>query len=366
MAEERNESGSRTEEPTARRLAEARRQGDVPKSMEAPAFLALAATAMVLVGMGGAISRDIASKLQVFVERPDAFDMSSAGLVKVLGMALQAAAPAGVVMLAAMVAAVAGNLVQTGLIWAPSKLTPDPGKISPMAGFARLFGPDGLVHFLKSVAKMLAVGCTAWMVLQPRAATLVMLGRLDPVAILPLAAQWLQALGVGVLIVFGVLALADFLWQRQRFTQKMRMSREELKEDTKESEGDPLVKAKLRQKRMAASKRRIIQSVPKATLVVMNPTHYAVALRYVRGETPAPVCVAKGIDALALKIKEVALAHDIAVIEDPPLARALYATMEIDETIPREHFEAVAKIVGMILGVSRRRAAANAPRPGRL
>ena len=366
MAEERNESSSRTEEPTARRLAEARRQGDVPKSMEPPAFLALAATAAMLVGMGGMISRDMAARLQVFIARPDTFDMSGAGLVKVLGMALQAAAPAGLIMLAAMAAGVAGNLLQTGLIWAPSKLAPDPSKISPMNGFTRLFGPDGLVNFLKSVTKLLAVGCSAWMVLQPRVATLAVLGRLDPVAILPLAAQWLQALGIGVLIVFGTLAMADFLWQRQRFTQRMRMSREELKEDTKESEGDPLVKAKLRQKRMAASRRRIIQNVPKATLVVMNPTHYAVALRYVRGETPAPICVAKGVDALALKIKEVALAHDIAVVEDPPLARALYAAMEIDETIPREHFEAVAKIVGLILGVGRRRAQANAPRPGRL
>src|SRR6202012_3136211 len=109
---------------------------------------------------------------------------------------------------------------------------------------------------------------------------------------------------------------------------------------------DPLVKAKMRPQRMLAAKRRITQAVPKATLVVMNPTHYAVALRYVQGETPAPLCVAKGVDAVALKIKEVALAHNIAVMEDPPLARALYASMEIDETIPPEHFEAVAKIVG--------------------
>jgi len=331
--------------------------------MEPPAFMALAAAATVLVSMGGSISRDIASKLQIFLARPESFEMSGAGLVKVMAMALQAAAPAGWIMVAATVAGVAGNLMQTGLIWAPSKLAPNTSKINPMSGFGRLFGIDGLMNFLKSVAKMLAVGCTAWIVVQPRASEFALLGRLDTAAILPLAAQWLWALCLGVLIVFGVLAMADFFWQRIRFTEKMKMSREEVKEETKESEGDPLVKAKLRQKRMAASKRRIIQSVPKATLVVMNPTHYAVALRYVPGETPVPVCVAKGIDALALKIKEVALAHNIAVIEDPPLARALYATMEIDETIPREHFEAVAKIIGMILGVGRRRA--NAPRPAR-
>src|SRR5271168_2848661 len=162
MAEERNESASRTEEPTRRRLDEARRQGNVPKSMEPPAFMALAATAMVLVGMGGAICAEITSKLRIFVERPDAFEISGAGMVRVLQFALEAAAPVSVIMLAATAAGVAGNLMQTGLIWAPSRLAPNPEKVSPMAGLARIFGPDGLVNFLKSVAKMAAVAFTAW------------------------------------------------------------------------------------------------------------------------------------------------------------------------------------------------------------
>ena len=367
MAEERNESGSRTEEPTQRRLAEARRKGDVAKSMEPPAFLALAAAAAALVWIGGATSRDIASRLLPFIARPDAFDLTGPGAGKVMAQALSAALPAGGVMAAAMIAAVAGNLLQTGLIWAPSKLTPDPSKISPMAGFARLFGPDGLVNFLKSLAKMGAVAAVAWMVLKPRAETLAVLGRMEVAGILPLAAEWLQALSIAVLVVFGAIALADWIWQRQRFMQKMRMTREELEEDTKESEGDPHIKAKLRQQRMARARQRMIQNVPKATMVVMNPTHYAVALRYVQGETAAPLCVAKGVDAVALRIKEIALAHDIAVIEDPPLARALYAAIDVEETIPREHYEAVAKLVGTIMGLGKRRAQpAPAPRPARL
>ena len=141
------------------------------------------------------------------------------------------------------------------------------------------------------------------------------------------------------------------------------MTKEEVKEDTKNSEGDPHIKAKLRAKRMAMSKKRMIQMVPKATLVVMNPTHYAVALRYVQGETAAPVCVAKGVDDLALKIREVAEAHEIAVIEDPPLARALYAAMDVDQVIPREHFEAVAKIVGFVMGRGRGGAGARRAAP---
>jgi flagellar biosynthetic protein FlhB len=366
MAEEREDSGSRTEEATQRRLAEARRQGDVAKSMEAPAFLALSAAAAVIVGMGGSLARDMAGRLQIFIERPDAFDMTGPGAQKVMSLALQAAAPAGIVMIAALVAAVAGNLVQTGLIWAPSKLAPSTAKINPMAGFARTFGPDGLVNFGKSVAKLVAVAVSAWMVVQPRAATLAVLGRVDVAAILPLAMDWLKALAIGVMVVFGTIALFDFIWQRQRFMQKMRMSKEEQKQETKETEGDPHIKAKLKQKRIAASKRRMIQNVPKATMVVMNPTHYAVALRYVQGETAAPLCVAKGVDALALRIKAVALEHDIAVVEDPPLARALYAAIDVDQTIPVEHYQAVAKIVGVIMGASQNRRRAPPPRPARL
>lgn len=364
MAEDPQEGSSRTEEPTQRRLDEARRKGDVAKSPEAPAFLALGAAALVMVGLGGWIARDLTSKLLPFIERPDAFDLSGPGAVKVMDLALQAALPAGAVMAAAAVAAVAGNVAQTGFIWAPSKLAPDASKVSPMSGLQRLFGPDGLMNFLKSLAKMAAVAAAAWMVLRPRADTLAMLGRLDPAAIIPISSEYLQALAIGVLVVFGVIALADWIWQRQRFMQKMRMTREDLKRDTKESEGDPQIKAKLRQKRLAASKRRMIQNVPRATMVVMNPTHYAVALRYVQGETPAPVCVAKGLDALALRIKAVALEHKIAVIEDPPLARALYAAMEVDDTIPREHFEAVAKLVGVIMNAGKRRPAPP-PKPAR-
>jgi len=356
MAEEQGDSASRTEEPTQRRLEEARRKGDVAKSVEAPAFLALAASAAVLVGMGGAISRDLTTKLLPFIEQPDRFDLTGPGAEHVLGLALDAAAPVGLVMVAAMVAAVAGNVVQTGLIWAPSKLAPDTSRASLLKGFQRVFGLDGLINFLKSLAKLVAVSIAAWMVLKPRADSLAMLGRLDIAAILPLSAEWLGSLAIGVLIVFGAIALFDWIVQRQRFMARMRMSREDVKQETKDAEGDPQIKAKLRQQRMARARRRMIQNVPRATMVVMNPTHYAVALRYVQGETVAPICVAKGVDAVALKIKEVALKHDIAVIEDPPLARALYAAMEIDDAIPREHFEAVAKLVGVIMGVGRRKA----------
>jgi flagellar biosynthetic protein FlhB len=151
--------------------------------------------------------------------------------------------------------------------------------------------------------------------------------------------------------------LADWFWQRQRFMQRMRMTKEEMKEDFKQSEGDPHIRARLRQMRMERAKKRMMQNVPKATVVVMNPTHYAVALRYEAGDTPAPLCVAKGLDDVAFRIREAAEAHNIPIIEDAPLARALYATVEIDEVIPREHYEAVAKVIGFVMQQAKRRRA---------
>jgi flagellar biosynthetic protein FlhB len=161
---------------------------------------------------------------------------------------------------------------------------------------------------------------------------------------------------MAVIALLATGAALDFIWQRQRFMTRMKMTKEELKEDFKQSEGDPHVKARQRQIRMERARRRMIQQVPKATVVVMNPTHYAVALRYEQGETPAPQCVAKGMDVVALKIREVAAEAGVPIIEDAPLARALYANVEIDQIIPQQHYEAVAKIIGFILAGRRQRA----------
>ena len=196
---------------------------------------------------------------------------------------------------ATVLAGIAGNVMQQGFVWTTGKLAPDASRLSPMKGLQRMFGIDGLANFSKSLLKLIALGLVVWMVVAPRVAALQNLSALNIAAILPLSADVFKALLIAVLVVLAVVALADFLWQRQRFMVRLRMTKEEIKEDTKNSEGDPHVKAKLRQQRMQRSRKRMIQAVPKATLVVMNPTHFAVALRYVQGETAAPVCVAKGL-----------------------------------------------------------------------
>ena len=166
---------------------------------------------------------------------------------------------------------------------------------------------------------------------------------------------------IAVLAVMTVIAGLDFTYQKMQHFKQMRMSRQEIKDEMKQSDGDPMVKARLRQIRTERARRRMMQAVPEATVVVMNPTHYAVALKYAQGETAAPMCVAKGLDSVALKIRAVAEEAGVPVIEDPPLARALYAAVDVDEMIPPAHFEAVAKIIGFILGQANRRRASVKP-----
>lgn len=353
MAED-TENDSKTEEATSRRLDDARMQGDVAKSPELAQAAGIMGAFAVLVTLGGTMASDLAGKLTPFLAHPDSITLGGQGGVGVARYAILAALPIiGAVMGAALLSGVAGNVLQTGLMFTPSKLAPDLSRLSLIKGLQRLFGLDGFIQFLRSALKVVLTGCIAGMVLWPHAKEFGLLATLDPMSILPYALDMAKSLFMAVMIFTAGLAAIDYIWQRQRFAQKMRMTKEEVKEDYKQTEGDPHIKARLRQLRHERSRRRMIQAVPTATVVVMNPTHYAVALRYVAGETPAPLCVAKGVDSLALKIREIAVEAGVPVIEDPPLARALYATIEVDETIPGQHYEAVAKIIGFIMSAAK-------------
>ena len=350
MAEEPDKE-SKTEDPTSTKLDEARKKGDVAKSMDLPQWASLAAAFSVMAIAGGWMVRDLAEAMVPFIASPDAFEVTGEGLRKVMwGALLAVGVPIGAVMLSAAFAGAAGSLVQTGLLFSPEKIKPDLKKLSPMQGWKRLFGADALFQFGKSCVKLVAIAIVVWVTFKPHARELETLVALPPSALLPLARDMLVSMFAGVLILLLAGAGFDWFWQRMRWMKRMRMSKEEVKQDYKNSEGDPHVKAKLKQIRMEKSRKRMMQAVPTATVVVMNPTHYAVALKYEPGETAAPICVAKGVDALALRIRDLAREHGVEVVEDPPLARALYAAVDVDETIPRQHFEAVATIIGFILG----------------
>jgi flagellar biosynthetic protein FlhB len=194
-------------------------------------------------------------------------------------------------------------------------------------------------------------------VLWPQKDELQNMSLLDPAALLPFLKERVVSMMLALTSAAAVIAGVDYVATRQSYMQRMKMTRREIKDELRQSDGDPMVKAKLRQIRIERSRKRMMANVPKASVVITNPTHYAIALRYEAGETPAPICLAKGVDAVAARIREVAEENNIPIVEDPPLARALFAAADVDEAIPREHYEAVAKVIGFVMRLARRRGA---------
>ena len=358
-----NDAASKTEEPSSKKLADARKRGEVVKTPDLSSLLSLVGAFSVVAVAGGWLAQDMMTKLVPFLAHPASMSLEGSGGVEVGRNAVMAAMPTLLaVTLVAGLAGAAGNLLQTGFMFTPEKLKPDASKLNVLKAFQRLFAMDNLMNFLKSAVKIFVTGIVAWMTLKPHASELYNLPGMPISEILPLSMKLAKALMISVVCFLAITAGADWFYQRQSFLKKMRMTKEEVKEEYRQQEGDPHVKARQKQMRLEKARRRMMQNVAKATVVVMNPTHYAVALRYEPGETAAPMCVAKGMDDIALKIRAVAEDNGVEVIEDPPLARALYATVEIDRQIPEEHFQAVAKVIGFIM--NRRRKVA-APRRAR-
>jgi len=270
-------------------------------------------------------------------------------------VSLKTAAIFALLMLAFAAAGIAARYIQDRPTFTGERLTPKLDKLDPAKGFKRVFGKQAGAQFLKSLAKLLIVGAAMVWALWPHDAVLENISLLDPAALLPFVKDRVVGMLIALVSAAAVLAALDYVFTRQSYLKRLKMSRREIKEEHRQSEGDPMVKAKLRQIRIERSRRRMMQNLPNASVIITNPTHYAVALKYEQGQTAAPICLAKGVDALAQRIREAANEHDIPIVEDPPLARALYASAEIDEPIPREHYEAVAKVIGFVMRLARKR-----------
>jgi flagellar biosynthetic protein FlhB len=268
---------------------------------------------------------------------------------------LAAAAAVGLPLLLLLIAAVAGNAVQHRLVWSIDPVIPKFSKISPLSGFKRLYGPAAWVNFGKGLAKLAIVGAVLVSVLWPQRAGMASLVTADVAKIAPFAFGLIVKLLSSALAILALVALADFLYQRHSWRERQRMTVQELKEEFKQSEGNPEIKAKIKQMRRQRAAKRMMAKVPKASVVITNPTHYAVALQYEIGMA-APLCLAKGVDAVALRIREVAAEHNITIVENPPLARALYATVDVDREIPGEHYKAVAEVISYVMKLQSRRA----------
>jgi flagellar biosynthetic protein FlhB len=258
----------------------------------------------------------------------------------------------GVPMLLLALAALAGNMMQHRLVWSGESLKPKLNKISLGAGAKRIFGKQAAANFLKGLFKVVALGAVMTAILWPERHRLESMVRFDPAALLGVTTTMTIHLLGTVVAVLAIIAIGDYLFQYRTWYERQKMSLQEIKEEFKQSEGDPHIKGRMRQLRAARMKKRMMAAVPKASVIITNPTHYSVALQYERG-MPAPLCLAKGADNIAFKIREVAREHDIPIIENVALARALYATVEIDEEIPVEHYQAVAQVIGYVMRLRR-------------
>ncbi|MGL4636753.1 MAG: flagellar biosynthesis protein FlhB [Beijerinckiaceae bacterium] len=349
-----DDKDQKTELPTQRKLEKAIEQGDVAKSQEVVSFFILgAATLAVMIGYSGA-AKTLAMKLRGMLGNMHLISIDKAGLMNLGWFSVMAILGAlALPFVFGLIAAVSGNMVQHSLIWSTQGLTPKFSRLSPMQGLKRMFGKEALVNFAKGLVKIVLVGAVIVAVLWPYRGFFESMASTDIASTLPIIYKILiKLLGI-VLAFFFVIAGADYLYQRHAWTVRQMMTKQEIKEEYKETEGNPEIKQKLAQLRRQQAQKRMMSKVPNASVVIMNPTHYAVALQYEPG-MEAPICVAKGMDELALRIKSVAQENDVPVIENPPLARALHAAVDLDSPIPEDQFKAVAEVIGYVMRLKRR------------
>ncbi len=347
MADE--SENEKTEEPTQKRLDDALKRGDVVKSQEVNTWFVLGAATLIVLWFAGSMSASLMSLLRGFLGQAHNIRVDGRGLISMMQtLGTGTIAAIAIPFLILMLAAIAGNMIQHQLVWSTESMKPKFSKISPLAGFKRMFSKIALMNFVKGLIKLALIGAIMGVILWPKRNELDSLITVDPAVILPLSRSLSVDILVAAIAVLAIVAAADYLFQYHQWREKLKMSLQEVKEEYKQTEGDPTVKAKIRQLRVQRMRQRMMADVPKASVIITNPTHYAVALKYERG-MDAPVCVAKGVDNIALKIREVAGEHDIPIVENPPLARALYATVDIDEDVPPEHYKAVAEVIGYVM-----------------
>lgn len=334
-----------TEAPSARRLERAREEGDVPVSRELATLAALAAGLLALATLPPEAAAHWFAGLL-------AAPLPAAQTAPIVFRAL--ASTAGPVAAAAALGAATATLAQTAVLLRPAALAPDLARLSPLRGLKRLFGPDSAIQAARALAKLAlfaALLAALWPGLRP---VLANAGRLPPTALAPVLIGELRRIVLWLLAVQAAVAAADVVWVRWRHHHRLRMTRQQVRDEHRDAEGNPQVRQRLRQLARSRARRRMMAAVPKATLVVTNPTHYAAALAYERGSAGAPRLVAKGMDEMARRIRDLAREHRVPVVANPPLARALYR-VEIDTEIPVEHFRAVAELVAYVWRLRDRR-----------
>lgn len=336
------EGEDRDKPATETRLRRAREEGEAPLSRELPVLAGLGAATLVLAMAGPGLARDLSARL---VGMLGSMSATPDAALRDAGWALMLTA--GPLVGAILLAGGASVLLQTGGLLHGKALTPDLARLSPKRGLTRLFGPNNFIEALKALAKVGVLAWAAWRALVDALPGAVASLMWQPEMLVDRLTRDLIHLCVLVLACQAGITMFDVGWVRFRFAKRMRMTAQEIKDEHRDSEGDPRLKAKLRQMRMARARQRMMAAVPTATVVITNPTHYAVALAYDRGAQSAPKVVAKGMDEVAARIRAMAAQHGVPLVANPPLARALH-TLELDSEVPAEHFKAVAEIIAYV------------------
>lgn len=344
---ESDDKDSKTEEATEKKIQDSLEKGQVPHSREAATLASLVAVLIGLVFLLNENVKHLEYTLANFLDRPGDFMIGTGADASTLMTALfiEAAKVVGPIVLLLAVAGIAASALQHQPQFVADRIEPKLERISLIAGWSRVFGLKGQVEFLKNLAKLIIVGACGYLSMGASVEevlnTLFMEPSMVPGVMQSLAIRFLS----GVVAAIAALVAADLAWSRFSWYRDMRMTRQEVKDEHKQTEGDPMVKMRLRSLQRDRARKRMISSVPRATVIIANPTHYSVALRYVREEGGAPVVVAKGKDLIALKIRAIAEENGIPIYEDRALARSLYASVEVDKMIPPEFYKAVAGVI---------------------
>ncbi|QFJ56248.1 flagellar biosynthesis protein FlhB [Pseudobutyrivibrio xylanivorans] len=349
------EGGEKTEQPTSKKLADARKEGKVAKSKEVVngvALLGFFLSLRIFLGFAGTRFEEIFAWIYSII--PDIVKMNGSGLTiqTTEGIFQSLLLRMLIILLPFLIVGFftgfVANLIQVG--WKPTMkpLEPKLSKFNPVNGFKRIFSKDSIMNLVMALAKLFLIIYIAYTTIKDQANNLFILYDIGLKAALSMIFQIIVDTGIKISIVYIILGLADYMYQKWKFTDDMKMTKQEVKDEYKNTEGDPQIKGKQRQRMMESSQRRMMKNVPQADVVITNPTHIAVAILYDNTKDEAPRVVAKGEDYLAKKIKDAAKESGVPVVENKPLARALYATVDIDETIPPELYQAVAEILAVV------------------
>ncbi|KYD00023.1 flagellar biosynthesis protein FlhB [Heyndrickxia sporothermodurans] len=342
-------SGEKTEKATPKKRQDAKKKGQTAKSQDINTAVGLLAVFLFLLFGSSFIGNHIFNFFRSSFQHLLLVDLTENNFhVLVVEVLKEIAIVLGPILLVAFIAAIVSNFAQIGLLFSPESIAPKLEKLDPIKGFKRIFSMRAIVELLKSILKILFVGVVTFIVLWTRIDEVLGLSYKSVGDAVKVIINLALQMGVAASIALLFLAVFDFLYQKFDFEKNIRMSKQDIKDEYKNSEGDPLIKSKIKQRQREMAMRRMMQEVPKADVIITNPTHFAICLKYDENKQDAPYVIAKGVDFVAEKIKKIAKEHEIIMVENRPLARALYDQTEIGDAIPEEFFKVVAEILAYV------------------